>query len=784
MKKTRIIFSVVSVVVLLLLFGGYLFLKMRLPRLSGDISLHGLRGEVSIITDSHGIPHIEAGCRQDLYFAMGYVHARDRLFQMEFLKMIALGRLSEITGESGLGYDRFIRTLGLVRRAEAVKRDLDTEVRSLGESYVRGINAYISENPSRIPVEFLLMKFRPAPWTTTDLLTYAHLLLWGMHYNFNSELLYYALEKKIGARAMDLLPFRPSDAPVLSGGSGQAELICSIPEVGPSGGSNNWVLSGKKTVSGKPILVEDPHGHNPSVPAVFYMVHLKCPGWDVTGLSTPGLPFFQHAYNRHIAYGSTTTGSDMQDLFIEKIHPRDPDRYLFRGKWLGMDIHRETIRIRQGRGFREEEIRIRGTVHGPVISDVMEGVKDTLALKWMACDARIIRAMKMMSEATDCREFIKAGGDYHSACENFLCADTKGTIAYATLGYLPLRGKKTARWFPVPGWNGKYEWTGHAAGSSLPRKINPRSGYLATANNRIRKKGTGLDIDGKFASHYRYARIVELIEEGGRFTAGDAAAMLNDTRSLLAARIVPLYAEMLEKTGHARAGEAAELFAEWDYAMDTDSAAATLYHQVTLEFMTMTLGQRLGKKLTEKYLRQWYCALDRWVLFVEQSNGYWFDDPATPEIEDRQDAFIKAFASAVSRLEDRLGRDMADWKWGRVHQLSFQHQPMTKAGWPLDRIFGMGPWPFGGDMETIHRGSYSTVKPFSVNNASSFRLVVDFSCPDRVLFVQANGQSGSLLSPYRGNFVPYMRSGGLVSIELDMKKVRRKADGILRLRPH
>ncbi|MCU0846135.1 MAG: penicillin acylase family protein, partial [Spirochaetes bacterium] len=315
--------------------------KSRIPSLDGALTAEGLSGPVRIATDRYGIPHIEAKTREDLYFALGYVHARDRLFQMEFLKRIARGRLSELTGDKGLAIDRFVRTLQLGRRAAELEPRLDDEIRKYGIRYIDGINFNI-QSRGNLPVEFTLMGFSPEKWTVSDLLTLVHLMVWDMHYNFKSELIYHEIRARLGdAMATELLPYRPADEPSIAGfalAGVDPDIYKSVMEIpdtlGFRSASNNWVVSGAITRSGKPILVEDPHGHNPPVPSMFYAVHLKCPGWDIFGLSAPGLPFFQHAYNRHVAYGSTTAGTDIQDLYIEKLDPKNPGRYLYRGRWL------------------------------------------------------------------------------------------------------------------------------------------------------------------------------------------------------------------------------------------------------------------------------------------------------------------------------------------------------------------------------------------------------------------------------------------------------------------
>jgi penicillin amidase len=773
-----------------------LILKSKLPDIDGEIYINGLKAPITILTDKWGIPHIRAEQKEDLYFGLGYVHARDRLFQMEFLKRIALGRLSEITGESGLRYDRFFRTLQLKRLAEDIRNGLGPEERRLGRRYLDGINSYMIKYKNKYPIEFVLMGFEPEEWSEIDLLTYAHLLMWRMSYNYKSEMLYYKIQKKIGHdMTIELLPYRPAGVPSLAStisdkavrDSRHIEFMDILGILGPSAGSNNWALSGEKTKSGKPIFVEDPHDHGTPIPSSFYIAHLVCPGWDIIGMSSPGLPFFQHAYNKYIAYGSTTMGSDSQDLFVERINPENPMEYLFRGNWLEMNIHTETIRVKDKNhpgGYRNEVLTIRSTHHGPILTDFLAKGDETLSLKWFAFDPQVIESMKRMGEAKNCREFLDAGKDYVSgSAQNFLCADMNGNIAYSCLGWIPVRGHGMVSWFPKPGWTGEYEWQGGISGTALPRLFNPAKGYLATANNQVVGKGSHLKLDGNYASHHRYSRIVELLESQDKFSLEDARKILVDKKSLLAQRLGPRLKDVLEKSDHPKASEALSYLEAWDYQMTPDSIAATLYHQTILEFLILNLSDQLGEKLAHKYLRQWYLALDRWVSFLEKDEGKWFDNIATPERESKEDMLNIGFQQAIRKLERLLGEKMSKWQWGKIHQLEFHHRPMDREGWLMKKIFNRGQYAYGGDMETINRGSYSIKRPFEVNTASSFRFVIDFSQPEKAFLVQSTGQAEHLLSPYRDNHVKTFLNGELIAVDLDLEKVEKEADGKFVLKP-
>jgi len=773
-----------------------LFLKSRLPIIDGTVEVAGPSRPVTILTDQSGIPHIKASDMKDLYFGLGYVHARDRLFQMAFFRRIALGRLAEIIGEKGLRYDKLMRTLDFVEMGEAVLKNIDAEGKKLGKNYLKGINTYIQENKGRFPVEFMLLGFEPEEWSETDLLAYTHLLLWRMSYNYKSEMLFARIQKKVGRRmTTELLPFYPNGSPTLTSGNHEESIafpklysfIDSLDLLGPPGGSNNWVINGSRTESGEPIFVEDPHDHGSPVPSTFHFVHLIAPDLNIIGACAPGLPFFQHAYNQHIAYGSTTTGSDSQDLFIEKINPDNPNEYLFQGNWRSMKIASETICVKDKTfptGFRDEILTVRQTHHGPVLKDT--GKDTALAIKWFAFDHRTISGMLNMSLARNCEDFISAGKEYVSgSTQNFLCADRSGNIVYTCLGWLPDRKqKKSTTWFPVPGWNGENEWMEGISGASLPTKRNPNDGFIATANNRVASESAPYLAAGKFAPHYRYSRIVKLLESNTKVSIKDVEKMLGDTKSLLAEKLIPILTDALADSKHPRAKEAHGYLSCWNYQMTPESVAATLYHQIFLETMVLTFVDQLGKKLTYQYLQQGYLALDRWVFFFEKEGGRrWFDDITTPEKETRLEILYRGFEQAISKLEKRLGNKMSNWRWNKVHSIEFNHRPMAKGGWLMINLFNLGPFPFLGDAETINRGSYDIKKPFTVKTASSFRFAIDFSQPETAFLVQSTGQAEQLFSPFRSNHVKPFLEGRLLPIELDLEKIKNDAAGILLLEP-
>src|SRR5256712_3965061 len=498
---------------LLLAASGAVWLYWRshacLPQLDGTLRLAGLRSPVQVLRDAHGAPHVRAQSLEDLLFAQGYVTAQDRLWQMDMSRRLAKGELSEILGEAVLRLDVESRTLGLRQLAERAVGELDPEARRLLGAYAGGVNAFISSHRSRLPIEFLILRYEPQPWQEADSLCVAITMTKALNTSWSDELMRERNEKKLSPELYeDLFPdHSPWDEPVAEPVPNPRALApvaaaskttvapetllgawaASQAEASSGSGSNNWVVSGAHTRSGKPLLANDPHlGH--SVPSVWTMVHLKAPGLDASGVTFPGLPFVVLGHNERIAWGATNTGPDVQDLYVETFNLRDPRKYLHKGQWVGAEQREEIIKVR---GKRDYPFLVKVTRHGPVVSH--DGDRD-LALRWTALEPHALRfPFLKIDRAQNWQEFTAALRDFTGPMQNFVYADVDGNIGTYAAGWLPVRkhGEGTV---PSPGDADDYDWSGYVPFEDLPHAFNPPAGMISTANGPVVPQGDPLPI--------------------------------------------------------------------------------------------------------------------------------------------------------------------------------------------------------------------------------------------------------------------------------------------------
>ncbi len=518
--------------------GGALVYLVRhnFPQTSGSISVPGLQAEVRVLRDEWGVPHIYAQNNHDLFFAQGYIHAQDRFWQMEFWRRIGMGRLAEILGESALESDQFLRTVGFARVAEEEVRRMDAETLSILQAYADGVTTYIQQRKGRLGLEFTLLgltgvKFEPEPWTPVHTLTWAKVMAYDLGGNMDSEIIRTELLRKFGEDAVQqLMPAYPYEHPVIvptgvAWENVDTSLLAVLDEVNQFAsrtvvgtGSNNWTISGQKTVTGMPILANDPH-LSIQMPSIWYEIGLHGGDFDVVGASFPSAPGVIIGHNRHIAWGVTNLGPDVQDLFVEKINPNNPNQYEFQGEWRDMQVIEEYIRVA---GQAEpEKLTVRITHHGPIVNGVMGPLHGTTALQWTALQPNtLFRAVLELDRARNWDEFRDALSKWDIAAQNFVYADIEGNIGYQSTGKIPIRASGDGL-MPVPGHTGEYDWTGYIPFEDLPYRFNPPEGFIVTANNAVVDEQYPHLIALEWASGFRAARITELIQSKEKLSVAD-----------------------------------------------------------------------------------------------------------------------------------------------------------------------------------------------------------------------------------------------------------------------
>lgn len=738
---------------------GFVYLKSSLPQVAGRIAVPGLEQPVSIVRDGFGIPRISAASEHDAYFALGWVHAQDRLWQMELQRRAGAGRLAEVMGPAALGTDKFMRTLGLYRLTEASLLHLGPEVTAAVEAYVAGVNAWIARHDGALPPEFLLLGFRPEPWRPADTLVWGRLMGLQLAGNWREELLRARLVQRLPPeRIQDLWAPSPPGAPttVVVEDGAAAAMLAAIPELAqPHLASNVWALAGSRTESGKPLLANDPHlGFN--APILWYLVSITAPGFEVHGGTVPGVPFHLMGHNGTIAWGVTTTHSDLMDLFVEKPGPT-PDTYLTPDGPAPFLMREEVIRVK---GQEPVSLNVRATRHGPVISDVLgkAGQGQILALSSATLTAEDTspRAVFLMNRAKTWPQFVEALRHFDAPQQNFAYADIHGTIGFYTPGLVPIRRKGDGL-LPRPGWTGEWDWVGWVPFAELPHVADPPEGRIVNANNQVVPESYPYLIAAHWPEPYRAARIIEVLDSRARHGLEDMGPLQMDLLSPVALRFKPLIAS-LELQGEAARG-AQRLIADWDGTVRRDRPEPLIFEAWMIRFQQALIEDDLGD-LAESF------TLAR-PLFLEQAltrRQSWCDDSRTPAPESCTDIAARAFAAAVAELVEEHGEDIAAWRWGERHYALFDHA-LFKEVPLLDRLARLTIPSDGGDF-TVNRGTFNGAAPnvFTHSHGAGLRAVYDLSDLTNSRFMIATGQSGNLLSGHYDDLLEAWRDGAYVRI--------------------
>ncbi len=725
---------------------GYL-LRRPLPALDGELRIKGLSAPVEIVRDRWGIPHISARESSDAFFAQGFCHAQDRLWQMELTRRLASGRLAEVFGKDGLDIDRFQRRVGLRRCAQREWETASSEVRDMLRAYAAGVNACLDElvAAKKLPVEFVLARFQPQPWEPVDSLAFARYLAYSQTPNWESELIRSRLIARVGyaaAASLEADVWQPdSDALPHLADWGPTELAQpgDLPPLELRGGplaSNAWAVSGSRSSTGKPLLANDPHMF-PRFPSVFYETHLAAGGeMNVVGGSIPGAPGILIGHNRHIAWGITASMADAADLYVERLDPGDARRTEFAGHWESGTLVREAIAVKgSARPWIEEVLITRR--HGPLLTPT-GSVPDEhrpLALRSTVLEAPSAAAALLgINRATSWDEFRTAARGWGTPAMNLTYADAEGNIGYQMVGSVPIRQRGEGL-VPSPGWSGQYEWSGVIPFDDLPCAFNPPDGLWANANHNVAKKSRYF-FGREFIDPARYQRIRQVLESKQRHSAVDFGALQADEVSLPARRVAAALVEHVSARGRVER-QAIEELRRWDGRISVDSAAASIYEVFRNELVRARYAGLVGEllpamlgvgvhPLLAPVNSHYFLQTQRVVAFVETSP----EDPAVS----------RAFHASIGWLVRKLGPNVAGWHWGRLHQLRLEHVLSMRK--PLGVVFDVPSFGWGGDLETVRAGG-SSPGAFKVSGPiSAYRFIADCGDWDSTLACIPGGRVG------------------------------------------
>ena len=795
-RLRKIVFRIVGGLVLVLVVavaGGFLWLRTSLPTLSGEVRLDGLSAEVEIIHDANGIPHIRAASRDDAYFALGFVHARDRLFQMDSMRLLGAGRLSEVIGSFGLPVDRAMRTLGLYRLAEETHARLPADARGHVEAYAAGVNAYLDSRSGALPPEYALLQYSPEPWKPADSLVWGRLMAQWLSGNWRTEALRAALSADLSAEQLadlwppdegDTVPTLAVSEDVRKRSAFFAALEGRIPDIlrpVSTLASNAWVLSGTVTDTGKPLLANDPHlGFR--APGLWYLARLKAPGLDVTGATAPGVPFHVLGHNDRIAWGLTNGGSDAADLYLERVSASKPGHYDTPDGPRPFVRRTETISVRGGDPVSHI---VRETIRGPVISDIggrfgaaaPEGHVVTLAATGLLADDLTPLAMMRMNRARDWPEFLAALEHFHAPQQNVVYADRAGNIGFVAAGRVPVRSKGDGS-APVPGWDGEHRWSGFIPFESLPQAFNPPSGRFVNANQRSVPDGYPWFLARDWPAPFRAARIRDVLVGGGTRTIESEGELQNDTHSGAAESLVPILLDHA-RPDTARGRQAVELVRGWDRNMTRAQAAPLIFTAWLAETNRGLYMDELGE-----HFGSYWRLRPRVARHMLKTRPQWCDDVRTAVREDCAEIVTRSLERALESLGERFGEDMAAWRWGEAHHALFRHQVLGRI--PVLRRLGDIRIESDGGAFTVNRSQNRISDPrapFAGVHGAGYRGIYDLSDPANSLFMVATGPSGNPLSDRYASMTRDWRDGRYVRIAPSRAAALDGATGILKLVP-
>jgi penicillin G amidase len=784
MRVLRWILGVV-LVTLVAAVGLWLWYRQAsLPEHEGTLVVPSISNPVQIVRDEAGVPTITARTEAEALFALGYAHAQDRLWQIEFNRRIGQGRISELIGPAGIDTDRFLRTLGVYRRAQVIASELDPQTRALVEAYCAGINAYLDGHHDFLPLEFLLLRApRPEHWVPADVAAWILMMSWDVSADaMRDELARLRLAARFSkAEIDDFMPLQDDSAPptadyvemyrglglpgrVLAEQSRQ--LAHLAPQAGFGGGqgfgSNSWAVAGSRTVSGRPLLANDPH-LGLSSPSVWYFARLKAPGLDVFGATLPGVPFVVLGRNAHVAWGFTTTYADTIDLYLERLDPNHPDRYQTPDGDATFEAHIETIRVR---GADPVLLPVRSTRHGPVISGALAAADAALppggspasyvlSMHWAALDSgdTTLRAFEAMSRAADTTQLERALRDVTVVVQNVVFAGDDGHIGFRVAGRVPVRrpDNDLRGLVPSPGWDARYDWQGWIAPDELPRSLDPPQGAIVTANQKITPPGYRGYITMEWRPPFRAHRIEQLLQAVARHDVGSFERIQADVTSLAAREMMQALSGAQPTTPVGRA--ALQRLRSWDGAMRAETPEPLIYQAWMRRLKELIFDDDLGPLAPDMVEPVALTTAMLGVLSGRARARNWCDDPAGGGHP------VDCLTLAAQALDQAAGelahdpRDLDRLRWGRRHPAVFEHRPLSHIAlvrnWFEQRV------PDPGDGETVNVGVLRLTgeRPFEARAGPTFRAIYDLSGASAGVWMFGPGQSGNPLSSQFGDLL-------------------------------
>jgi penicillin amidase len=779
-KRARIVVGLAGIAALLLI-TGFLFVRYQIrksfPDVSGTVVVAGLRGPVDIARDEFGVPHIRSANEHDLMFAQGFVHAQDRLWQMDLTRRAGEGRLSELFGAATVPFDRMFRIVGIRRIAEEIEKSITPESHNRLVWYADGVNAFIETHKGAFPIEFDMLAYEPDRWTPVHTIILGRMMAWQLNLSWWTDLTMGEIAERVGLeKALDVFPTYPASVPptvpegewrrTLALGSQYLKTAQAyLAFTGSSlliGGSNAWVVSPSRSTSRGAILANDTHLHL-DLPSRWYEVHLQAPGYNVRGMSIPGAPGVVVGRNDRIAWGVTNLMADDADFYVEQIDSTDTTRYLYGGRWVPMTCLQEEIAVRNDSA---QPVTIRCTGHGPIITDISTPLQHgrypyVASMRWTGSEIDDqFDAFNRIDLAGNWKEFTEGVREFAVPGQNFVYGDVDGNIGYWCGVKLPIRSRHQGL-LPLPGWDPSSEWKGYVPFDQLPHLFNPAEGYIASANNKVVDDTYPYHISDLWEPPSRFVRLSEkLSKKDDVFSVEDFERLQNDEYSVHAREIVPyILAAFKDSTDGLPEGPLVlEYLRNWHFVYAKEDIATAIYQMFFVKLLENIYLDEMGPDLFHDFLLLTNVPIRVTTRLLEEGTSPWFDDVTTPGIETRDDIVRKSLRQAVLALIDHFGSDTKTWRWGALHTVSLVHPFGMRK--PFDVVFNLGPYQIGGGTTSLMSGEYDFNAPFTVTVGASFRMICDLANPSEMRTVLPSGQSGQVFHRHYSDQTNLWLNGG------------------------
>ena len=753
MKAVKRILIALSFLIFLLLIVGYFFLNnlknSAIPDYNKNLEIAGLTEEVTVLRDSLGIPHVYAKNEKDLYCAVGFVMAQDRLWQMDLLRRVTQGRLSEILGKEQKNTDLLMRALRMQEKSEIILSNAKPEIIIALDAFTHGMNQYMENYP--LPPEFKILGYKPDQWKPVHSINLIGYMSWDLTSGWGIESLLNQLKNELSAEQIRyLIPdmkkhetsifpdFNYSqvniDKTLLSASKNLENLGIEI-----FYGSNNWAVTGKKSKTGKPLFANDMH-LGLFAPGIWYQMHQNIEGkLNVTGLVLPGQPLIIAGHNDSIAWGMTNVMVDDLDFYAETLN-EDSTKYLLDGEWKNLRIKNEIIKTKEGEEFNEI---LKFTHRGPIINRFKNSAEIPLSIHWIGNEpSNEIRSLYLLNRAKNWDDFRDAVKTFKAVSQNIIYADVAGNIGLQTCAGVPMREGSGIEVYP--GETSKFDWTGLVPFEELPFEFNPERGYVSSANNKTAPENYPHYISHWFAIPNRIDRIREMLDEKEKFGIDDFEKMHSDFKSKKAEKMTPefLIALQTETNWNVTQTDALELLKNWDFVLSRESQAASVFEILYRKTIENFMKDDVSDENFEALKGQRMLLENLMLNILPEKTSMWIDDKSTTEIETFNDIVIRSFKETVTDLTSELGTDTKSWNWGKIHTFTINH-PLGVIN-VLDKVFSLnkGPFEVSGSFHTVCPYSYSYNNLYKVNHGASHRHIFDVSNWDASKTIIPTGTSG------------------------------------------